>query len=83
MALSTPIIVRHPKTNKYCLNFDSYIYEVIRESEHMSKLGLDVSDFIHVLMFCKEKILSSRERVKKLIKRNDVLRYINCLINVY
>jgi len=71
------MLVRHPKTNKYCLNFDSYIYEVIRESEHMSKFGLEVPDFIQMLIFCKEKIFSSYERVKKLLKKNDVLRYIN------
>jgi len=71
------MLVRHPKTNKYCLNFDSYIYEVIRESEHMSKFGLEVPDFLQMLIFCKEKIFSSHERVKELLKKNDALRYIN------
>ncbi|EFN77895.1 Dynein heavy chain 8, axonemal [Harpegnathos saltator] len=74
LALSSPIIVRHPKTNKYFLNFDPYIYEVIRESEHMFKLGLEVPDFIQILIFCKEKIFSSYETVKELLKKNDVLR---------
>ncbi|XP_067209496.1 dynein axonemal heavy chain 8 [Linepithema humile] len=74
LALSSPIIVRHPKTNKYCLNFDSYIHEVVQESEHMSKFGLEVPDFIQVLVFCKEKIFSSYETVKKLLKKNDALR---------
>ncbi|XP_036143732.1 dynein heavy chain 8, axonemal [Monomorium pharaonis] len=74
LALSSPLFVRHPKTNKYCLNFDSYIYEVIRESEYMSKFGLEVPDFIQILIFCKEKIFLSYERVKKLLKKNDALR---------
>ncbi|CAL1673547.1 unnamed protein product [Lasius platythorax] len=74
LALSSPMLVRHPKTNKYCLNFDSYIYEVIRESEHMSKFGLEVPDFIQILIFCKENIFLSYERVKKLLKRNDSFR---------
>ncbi|RLU26152.1 hypothetical protein DMN91_002318 [Ooceraea biroi] len=74
LALSSPILVRHPKTNKYCLNFDSYIYEVIRESEHMSKFELEVPEFIQILIFCKEKIFSSYETVKELLKRNDALR---------
>ncbi|KAG5316447.1 DYH8 protein, partial [Acromyrmex insinuator] len=74
LALSSPMLVRHPKTNKYCLNFDSYIYEIIRESKHMSKFGLEVPDFIQMLIFCEDKIFSSYERVKKLLKKNDALR---------
>ncbi|XP_014480405.1 PREDICTED: dynein heavy chain 8, axonemal [Dinoponera quadriceps] len=74
LALSSPLIVRHPKTNKYILNFDSYIYEVIRESEHMSKLGLEVPDFVQILIFCKEKIFSSYETVMELLRENDALR---------
>ncbi|XP_011871302.1 PREDICTED: dynein heavy chain 8, axonemal [Vollenhovia emeryi] len=74
LALSSPMLVRHPKTNKFCINFDLYIYEVIRESEHMSKFGLEMPDFIQMLIFCKEKILLSYEKVKKLLKKNDALR---------
>ncbi|KAG5338491.1 DYH8 protein, partial [Acromyrmex heyeri] len=74
LALSSPTLVRHPKTNKYCLNFDSYIYEIIRESKHMSKFGLEVPDFIQMLIFCEDKIFSSYERVKTLLKKNDALR---------
>lgn len=73
--------MRHPKTNKYCLNFDSYIYEVIRESEHMSKFGLEVPDFIQILIFCKERIFTAYETVKKLLKKNDALRYAKSLSN--
>lgn len=76
------MLVRHPKTNKYCLNFDPYINEVIRESEHMSKFGLEVSDFIQILIFCKEDVFLFYERMKKLLKRNDSLRYIYIYINV-
>lgn len=71
------MLVRNPKTNKYCLNFDPYIYEVIRESKHMSTLGLEVPDFIQMLIFCEEKIFLTHERVKKLLKKNDAVRYTN------
>jgi len=47
----------------------------------MSKFGLEMPDFIQMLIFCEDKIFSSYERVKKLLKKNDALRYIN-FINI-
>ena len=69
------MIIRHPDTNKYHLNFDSYIIEVIRESEHMARFDLEVPDFIQIITFCRDKIFSSYETVKQLVKENDTLRY--------
>ncbi|KAI4504021.1 hypothetical protein M0802_000492 [Mischocyttarus mexicanus] len=74
LALSAPLLVRHPKTNKYCLNFDLFILEVIRESEYMSRFGLEVPDFIQIITFCKEKIFFSYDAIKNLIVENDTLR---------
>ncbi|XP_023289113.1 dynein heavy chain 8, axonemal, partial [Orussus abietinus] len=74
LALSSPLLVRHPRTNKYCLNFDSYITEVIRESEHMSRFKMEIPDFIQIITFCKEQVFASREKVKKLVEENDNLR---------
>lgn len=50
--------------------------EVIRESEHMSRFGLEVPDFIQIITFCKEKILSSYNEVRNLLEENDALRYV-------
>lgn len=74
MALASPILIRHPETNKYHLNFDSYIIEVIRESEHMARFGLEVPDYIQIITFCKDKIFSSYETVRKLVEENNTLR---------
>ncbi|XP_076759064.1 dynein heavy chain 8, axonemal kl-3 [Xylocopa sonorina] len=74
LALASPLIVRHPETNKYHLNFDSYIIEVIRESEYMARFGLEVPDFIQIIAFCKDKIFSSYENVKQLVEENNTLR---------
>ncbi|XP_043790719.1 dynein axonemal heavy chain 8 [Apis laboriosa] len=74
LALASPLIIRHPDTNKYHLNFDSYIIEVIRESEHMARFDLEVPDFIQIITFCKDKIFSSYETVKQLVRENDTLR---------
>ncbi|XP_076677676.1 dynein heavy chain 8, axonemal kl-3 isoform X2 [Andrena cerasifolii] len=74
LALASPILIRHPETNKYHLNFDSYIIEVIRESEHMARFGLEVPDYIQIITFCKDKIFSSYETVRKLVEENNTLR---------
>ncbi|XP_048268511.1 dynein axonemal heavy chain 8 [Bombus terrestris] len=74
LALASPLIIRHPDTNKYHLNFDSYIIEVIRESEHMARFDLEVPDFIQIITFCKDKISSSYETVKQLVDENNTLR---------
>ncbi|XP_047349425.1 dynein axonemal heavy chain 8 isoform X3 [Vespa velutina] len=79
LALSAPLFVRHPKTNKYCLNFDRFILEVIRESEHMSRFGLEVPDFIQIITICKEKIFSSYNEVKNLLEENDALSYFTVI----
>ncbi|OAD58895.1 Dynein heavy chain 8, axonemal [Eufriesea mexicana] len=74
LALASPLIVRHPDTNKYHLNFDSYIIEVIRESEHMARFDLEVPDFIQIITFCKDRIFSSYQTVKQLVEENNTLR---------
>ncbi|KOX80134.1 Dynein heavy chain 8, axonemal [Melipona quadrifasciata] len=74
LALASPLIIRHPDTNKYHLNFDSYIIEVIRESEHMARFDLEVPDFIQIITFCKERIFSFYENVKQLVDENNTLR---------
>ncbi|CAK9824517.1 Dynein axonemal heavy chain 8 [Anthophora retusa] len=74
LALASPLIIRHPETNKYHLNFDSYIIEVIRESEHMARFGLEIPDFIQIITFCKERIFSSYETVKQLVEENNIVR---------
>ncbi|KAI4493643.1 hypothetical protein M0804_001819 [Polistes exclamans] len=74
LALSAPLLVRDTKTNKYCLNFDLFILEVIQESEHMSRFGLEVPDFIQIITFCKEKIFFSYDAIRNLIEENNALR---------
>jgi dynein heavy chain len=74
LALTAPLIIKNPQTNKYIVNFDPYIIEVIRESEYMLKFGLDVPDFIKILFICKRKILDHVEIIKDLVIENNNLR---------
>ncbi|XP_051153326.1 dynein axonemal heavy chain 8 isoform X1 [Leptopilina boulardi] len=74
LALTSPLLIRNPKTNKYTLNFDPYVVEVIRESDHMSKFGLEVPEFIKIINLSKEKLFLSYETVKYLVHKNDTIR---------
>lgn len=72
--LAAPVLMKHPKTKKYLVNFDPYISECIREAEYMYKLGLEVPDVAQILVFCKDKILHSYEVLKALLERNNSIR---------
>lgn len=72
--LSAPVIIKHPKTKRYVVNFDPYIAESIRESEYAYKLSLPVPDVGQIIVFCKDKLLNSFEVITALIERNDAIR---------
>lgn len=72
--LSAPVIIKHPKTKRYIVNFDPYIAEAIREAEYIYKLDLPVPDVAQIIVFCKDKLLNSFEVIKSLVERNDYIR---------
>ncbi|KOB66798.1 Uncharacterized protein OBRU01_14192 [Operophtera brumata] len=74
LGLIAPLLIRHPRTNMYIVNFSVYIPECIREVEYMWQLGLYVPDGAQIVAFCKEKILGSYERIMHLVNRNNLIR---------
>ncbi|XP_044760955.1 dynein axonemal heavy chain 8-like isoform X2 [Coccinella septempunctata] len=72
--LNSPIMVKHPTTRRYILNFDPHIHECIREAEYMYRLFCAVPDVGQIMVFCQDKILNSYAATKELIERNDELR---------
>ncbi|KAK9893078.1 hypothetical protein WA026_023570 [Henosepilachna vigintioctopunctata] len=72
--LNVPILIRHPTTKRYTVNFHPYIIEVIRESERMYALKLPVPDVGQILVFRRDTILNSFEETKRLVERNDEIR---------
>ncbi|XP_045484350.1 dynein axonemal heavy chain 8 [Pieris rapae] len=74
LGLIAPLLIRHPVTQRYVVNFSVYIPECIREVEYMWQLGLSVPDAAQIVAYCKEKIFSSYERIKYLVDRNDQIR---------
>ena len=55
-ALRVPLLVRHPDTKELVVNFDPLIYEVIKESECMRKLHLDIPEFAKTLCLLRKKL---------------------------
>nr|XP_037867096.1 dynein heavy chain 8, axonemal isoform X3 [Bombyx mori] len=74
LGLVAPLLIRHPSTNMYIVNFSIYIPECIREVEYMWQLGLRVPEGAQIVAFCKEKILGNYERIKFLVERNNQIR---------
>ncbi|KAH9641786.1 hypothetical protein HF086_003912 [Spodoptera exigua] len=74
LGLIAPLLIRHPVTNMYLINFSIYIPECIREVEYMWQLGLSVPDGAQIVAFCKDKIFGNYERIKHLVDRNNQIR---------
>ncbi|XP_049886262.1 dynein axonemal heavy chain 8 [Pectinophora gossypiella] len=74
LGLIAPLLIRHPATNMFVVNFNIYIPECIREVEYMWQLGLTVPDSAQIVAFCKGKIYYNYERIKSLVERNNQIR---------
>lgn len=72
--LGAPLILLHPTTKKYMVNFDPFIKEAIRETEYMFKLDLAIPDTGQVIYFCKDKINYAFEKIKTLVRENNEAR---------
>ncbi|CAH0592601.1 unnamed protein product [Chrysodeixis includens] len=74
LGLVAPLLIRHPTTNMYIINFSMFIPECIREVEYMWQLGLRVPNGAQIVAFCKDKILGNYEKIKYLVERNNQIR---------
>ncbi|XP_047042441.1 dynein axonemal heavy chain 8-like [Helicoverpa zea] len=74
MGLIAPLLMRHPTTNMYIVNFSPYIPECIREAEYMWQLGLRVPTSAQLVAFCKTKIFGYFEKITSLVERNNQIR---------
>ncbi|XP_052742928.1 dynein axonemal heavy chain 8 [Bicyclus anynana] len=74
LGLIAPLLIRHPVTNRFIVNFNIYIPECIREVEYMWQLNLYVPDTAQIVAFCKEKLYGDYERLSFLVNRNDQIR---------
>lgn len=63
--LQASLLVRHPETKELFVNFDPQIITLIRESECMVRLGLDIP-------FGAQTLMQKRETIKKNYNRLEV-----------
>lgn len=72
--LEIPVFGKNIETNRMYVNMSSYVPQLIRETESMWKLGLQVHETAAVLTYCKHKVLDAAEQFRGVIQRNDKLR---------
>lgn len=72
------MLVRYPQTTSGMLlvNFDPYIFEVIKESEYMIKLNLEIPEAAKVLVHSKDKLKAHFSQMK-VWHLYDFLMYTN------
>lgn len=72
--LEVPLIRQVSKTTRYEVNLDQNVLQVIKETESMFKLGLEIPETAKVLTYCKHHVFSAYNRITMLISRNNKLR---------
>ncbi|XP_032540330.1 dynein heavy chain 8, axonemal isoform X1 [Chiroxiphia lanceolata] len=75
--LQATIFVRHPKSEKFLVNFDPQIPEIVRETKCMIKLGLEVPEQAVKIVIIENKLKSTKLRLEGLVQRyEDMCREI-------
>ncbi|KAK3588116.1 hypothetical protein CHS0354_012173 [Potamilus streckersoni] len=73
--LQVPVLVRHPHNPDHLLvNFDPYIFEVIKEAEYMLKLELDIPESAKILIYSSEQLHNYHSQMDLLLDENKTLR---------
>lgn len=72
--LTQPVLIFNPATNCLEVNFHDSIFELIKESETMIKLGLAVPHLSNVMVKFRNVLLQSKETLQSLVERNNEIR---------
>ncbi|NWV39501.1 DYH8 protein, partial [Grantiella picta] len=72
--LQSTIFVRHPKTEKFLVNFDPQILEVVRETKCMIKLGLEVPEQAIKIAIIEDKLKSTKLQLESVVQSYEDLR---------
>ncbi|NXB52763.1 DYH8 protein, partial [Leucopsar rothschildi] len=72
--LQSTIFVRHPTTEKFLVNFDPQILEIVRETKCMIKLGLEVPEQAVKIAIIENKLKSNRLQLEGLVQSYEDLR---------
>ncbi|KAJ7419451.1 hypothetical protein BTVI_25264 [Pitangus sulphuratus] len=66
--LQATIFVRHPKSEKFLVNFDPQILEIVRETKCMIKLGLEVPEQAVKIVIIENKLKANKLRLEGLVQ---------------
>ncbi|XP_075265378.1 dynein axonemal heavy chain 5-like isoform X2 [Convolutriloba macropyga] len=67
--MNSSLLIRHPETNKFVLNFDNQIYELIDEAKNFIKLELEIPEAARDMMNNEEVIKGINRDVSSAVKR--------------
>lgn len=72
--LNAPILICNKQSAEYIVNLDPAIRQLIKETEWMWKLKLEVPNIAAVVTYCKDRILKPAESLKYAMQSFDKLR---------
>ncbi|NXO33744.1 DYH8 protein, partial [Locustella ochotensis] len=72
--LQSTILVRHPTTEKFLVNFDPQILEIVRETKCMMKLGLEVPEQAVKIAIIENKLKSNKLQLEGVVQSYEDLR---------
>ncbi|NXR60449.1 DYH8 protein, partial [Rhadina sibilatrix] len=72
--LQSTILVRHPTTEKFLVNFDPQILEIVRETKCMLKLGLEVPEQALKIAIIENKLKSNKSQLEGVVQSYEDLR---------
>ena len=67
--LNSTVLVKDTDSDELYLNFDPQINELLKETNHMIKLGLDIPEEAKNLLLIQDKIEKNAEKVKEILIR--------------
>ncbi|XP_070548103.1 dynein axonemal heavy chain 8-like [Ptychodera flava] len=71
--MQAPLLIRHPETGELLVNLDPMLCQVIRETECLSKLGLEVPETAKVLRLGQDKLKENYGKLKLMLEDNTKL----------
>ncbi|XP_072165822.1 dynein axonemal heavy chain 8-like [Diadema setosum] len=72
--LRATLLIRHPETGQLMVNFDPMLYQVIRESVCMVKLGLDVPEAALIIVMGQDQLKANVNSLKAILEENAAAR---------
>ncbi|NXP40789.1 DYH8 protein, partial [Leiothrix lutea] len=72
--LQSTILVRHPTTEQFLVNFDPQILEIVRETKCMMKLGLQVPEQAVKIAIIENKLQSNKLQLEGVVQSYEDLR---------